>query len=193
MNRKTRDYWIRYVRQEDAPHGKAWGAFYDIVNSVESAVIIIFLVFTFVFRAVGVVGESMLPTLRDGDWLAVTSYKTEYDRDDIVIITQPNALDEPLVKRIIALGGDTVDIDFVTHVVYVNGQARNEPFINAPTEESGNVAFPLTVDDGCVFVMGDNRNDSLDSRFQMIGLIDERYILGEAKYRVYPFGSLKLS
>ena len=193
MHRKTKDYWIRYVRQEDAPHSKAWSAFYDIMSSVESAVIIIFLIFTFVFRPVGVVGESMLPTLNNGDWLAVTGFKEHYRQNDIVIITQPNALDEPLVKRIIAVGGDTVDINFDEHHVYVNGQLLNEPFINEPTAYRGDVQFPLTVPEGKVFVMGDNRNNSLDSRTKMIGFIDERYILGKAEYRVYPFGSLKLS
>ncbi len=193
MHRKTKDYWVRYVRHQDAPYSKAWGAFYDIVNSVESAVIIIFLIFTFVFRAVGVVGESMLPTLNDGDWLAVSSYKAHYDRNDIVIITQPNDLDEPLVKRVIAVGGETVDINFSEHHVYVNGQLLNEPFIYEPTAERGDITFPRSVPEGMVFVMGDNRNNSLDSRFSEIDLIDERYILGEAKYRVYPFGSFNLT
>ncbi len=193
MHRKTRDYWFRYIRQEDAPYGKAWGAFYDIVNSVESAVVIIFLIFTFVFRAVGVVGDSMLPTLNDGDWLAVTSYKKSYGRNDIIIITQPNDRDEPLVKRIIGLGGDEIDIDFDEHLVFVNGRLVNESFISEPTSYRGDVEFPLTVPEGYVFVMGDNRNKSLDSRSKEIGFIDEKYILGKAKYRVYPFGSFKIS
>ncbi|NLO45053.1 MAG: signal peptidase I [Clostridiales bacterium] len=164
-----------------------------MVNSVESAVIIIFLVFTFAFRAVGVVGESMLPTLSNGDWLAVTSYKSSYDRNDIIIITQPNALDEPLVKRIIAVGGDTIDIDFDEHIVYVNGKPVSESFIREPTSYRGDVSFPLSVPVGYVFVMGDNRNNSLDSRSEIIGLINEKYILGKAQYRVFPFSGFKIS
>ena len=193
MQRKTKDYWVRYIRQGDTPYSGAWGAFYDIVNSVESAVIIIFLVFTFAFRAVGVVGESMLPTLSHGDWLAVTSYKSSYDRNDIIIITQPNALDEPLVKRIIAVGGDTIDIDFDEHIVYVNGKPVSESFIREPTSYRGDVSFPLSVPVGYVFVMGDNRNNSLDSRSEIIGLINEKYILGKAQYRVFPFSGFKIS
>ncbi len=192
MRRKTKDYWIRYIRPEGESSAPGWTAFYEIVNSVESAVIIIFLVFTFAFRAVGVVGESMLPTLNDGDWLAVSSINSEFKRNDIVIITQPNELHEPLVKRVIALGGDNVDINFENHEVRVNGKLLKEDFINEPTAYSSDVEFPLTVPEGMLFVMGDNRNNSLDSRSSVVGFIDERYILGKAMLKVYPFSDFEL-
>ena len=152
---------------------------------------ILFIVFTFLCRAVNVVGSSMQPTLADGNWLLVSDEKT-YERGDIIIITQPNELDnEPLVKRIIATGGETVDIDFNTHEVYVNGKLLDEPYIKEPTALQYDVKFPYVVPEGCVFAMGDNRNDSIDSRSSRVGPIDERYILGKAVFRVLPISDFK--
>lgn len=128
----------------------------------------------------------MVPTLHDGDWMAVRSIVTEVKRGDIVIITQPWDRNVPIVKRVIAVSGDVVNIDFNLHEVYVNGEKLNEPYINEPTALSYDMQFPLTVEEGKVFVMGDNRNDSLDSRSSRIGLIDERYIFGKAEVRLHP-------
>ncbi len=171
---------------------KSWKFIYDWLDSLIFAFLTILIIFTFFFRIVGVSGPSMLPTLQSGNWLAIRAINTEIDRGDIVVITQPNALNEPLIKRVIAVGGDTVDIDFLNGTVTVNGAVLDEPYIYEPTHRSSNVAFPLTVPEGCVFVMGDNRNDSLDSRSQVIGFIDTRYILGVAEFRLYPFGDWKL-
>ncbi len=168
---------------------RLWSFLYEPVAVVASAVVILFVLFTFVLRGVGVQGESMEPTLHDGDWLAV-SVMSRAKNGDVVILTQPNSMDKPLVKRVIAKGGETVDIDFLSHVLTVDGAVLDEPYIAAVTEESGDVQFPLTVPQGQVFVLGDNRNNSLDSRFSVIGCIDENYILGVAKYRVYPFSGL---
>jgi len=192
VRREVYDYWIRFVDQNEQTGSKRWPVLYDAVSSVGSAVVIIFLIFSFAFRAVGVIGNSMLPTLRDSDWLAVTSINFNIKRNDIVIITQPNDLNEPLVKRVIGLSGDVVDINFETHEVFINGQRLDEPFINSPTAVSSDVEFPLTVPKGHLFVMGDNRNSSLDSRSSIVGFIDERYVLGVAKARLYPFGDFKL-
>ena len=167
---------------------KRWFQVFDIVGSVVLAIILILLCFTFLFRAVNVNGRSMVPTLNDGDWLLVSD-KKDYERGDIVIITQPNAVHEPLVKRVIAKGGETIDIDFDTHEVRVDGNLLEEDYIKAPTALSYDVHFPYRVPEGCIFAMGDNRNDSLDSRSTKIGPIDERYILGRAVFRVLPVGS----
>ena len=164
---------------------KRWYQIFDLAGSVAAALVVIFIIFTFFFRAVNVVGRSMMPTLSDGDWLLVSD-ESEYEHGDIIIITQPNDRNEPLVKRIIAKGGETIDIDFSTHEVKVNGKLLNEPYIKAPTALSYDVEFPYTVPEGCVFAMGDNRNDSLDSRSSSIGPIDERYILGKCVFRVAP-------
>lgn len=167
---------------------------YDIADIVVSAVIVIFVIFVFLFRIVGVVGDSMVPTLHQGDWLVVSSSSYEPEAGDVVIITQPNAFNEPIVKRIIATEGQTVDIDYSKGEVYVDGKLLDEPYINEPTTDDTecDVQFPVTVPEGYVFVMGDNRNHSTDSRSSMVGFINERYILGEVSARVFPFGDFKV-
>lgn len=169
---------------------KIWYQIFDGVGSIVLAIVIIFLCFTFLFRAVNVNGRSMVPTLADGDWLLVSD-SSEYQRGDIIIITQPNDVNEPLVKRIIAKGGETINIDFSAHKVYVNGELLEEDYINEPTALFYDVDFPYVVPEGYVFAMGDNRNDSLDSRSSRIGPIDERYILGKAKVRILPFDTFR--
>lgn len=134
----------------------------------------------------------MMPTLHDGDWVAVSGISMNIERGDIVIITQPWERNVPIVKRVIAKGGDTVDIDFVLGEVYVNGEKLDEPYIDEPTTLMYDVDFPLTVPEGMVFVMGDNRGDSLDSRSSKIGCIDERYILGKVMIRIYPSEDWKI-
>lgn len=169
---------------------KRWLQVFDLAGSVAAALVVIFILFTFLFRAVNVVGRSMMPTLYDGDWLLVSNH-SEYEHGDIIIITQPNDRNEPLVKRIIAKGGETIDINFDTHEVKVNGVVLDEPYIKSPTALSYDVEFPYTVPEGCVFAMGDNRNDSLDSRSSRIGPIDERYILGKCIFRIAPIDDFK--
>ncbi len=171
---------------------KSWKFIYEWLDSLVFAFITILLVFTFAFRVVGVSGESMVPTLQNGDWLAVRAVNTSVDRGDIVVITQPNSLNEPLIKRVIAVGGDTLDIDFVTGEVYVNGERLDEPYIAEATRRGFDTSFPLTVPEGCLFVMGDNRNNSLDSRSSTIGFIDERYVLGVAEFRFFPVGNWEI-
>lgn len=184
------EYWVEFYPDRSEPAApKGWVLFYEWLDSVMGAVLVIFVAFTFLFRAVGVDGSSMVPTLVDGDWVAISTIAFRPERGDIVVVTQPNDVHEPLIKRVIAVGGDTIDINFLTHEVIVNGRVLVEPYIRELTARQFDVEFPLTVTEGFVFVMGDNRNASKDSRSSGIGLIDERYILGKAQFRFYPFGA----
>ena len=159
---------------------------FDVVSIFTTALVIIAVLFTFVIRFVGVDGNSMVPTLNHGDWLVVSAITTEIENGDIVISTQPNSFNEPIVKRVIAKGGQEIDIDFRTGDVYVDRVKIDEPYINALTTTQEGVSFPLTVPEGKLFLMGDNRNDSTDSRSPMVGCVDERYILGVVLFRLTP-------
>ena len=162
---------------------------YDFASIVMAAFIIIALIFTFAFRLVGVKGQSMESTLFENDWL-ITMEQDEYVYGDIVVITEPNYFNEPLIKRVIATGGQIVDIDYGSSTVYVDGVALEEPYINESfiLHNNDDITFPYTVPEGHLFCMGDNRNHSTDSRSNLIGAVDERYILGRAMLRVLPFG-----
>lgn len=161
---------------------------YEWVRSFVSAVLGIVLVFTFAVRMMGVQGPSMRQTLQDGDRLLVLNslLAGKYRQGDIVIARKKTFADDAIVKRVIAVGGQTVDIDFSAGVVYVDGEALEEDYINDRTYTYEGLDFPLTVEEGSVFLMGDNRNMSTDSREPRIGTVDERYLIGKAVFLVFP-------
>ena len=171
---------------------KAAVAVFEYLETLITAAIIVVLLCTFAIRMVRVDGQSMMPTLENGDFLI--SYHALYrpQRGDIVVITKPNEVSTPLIKRVIAVGGDEIDIDFEEGVVILNGEALVESFALEPThyQPAELLQFPLTVPQGQVFAMGDNRNHSSDSRDARIGLIDERYIMGKTFFRLAPFSQL---
>jgi len=151
-----------------------------------AAIIIVLLIF---FRMVVVSGSSMYNTLWDGDWLLLISsvFYQEPQRGDIIVASQDTFRNgEPIVKRVIATEGQEVDIDFQAGIVYVDGVALEEDYIYTPTTNQEGMSFPLTVDEGCIFVLGDNRMGSKDSRSPEIGLIDKREVLGKAIMLVLP-------
>ena len=161
---------------------------YEWLLSVVTAVLIVVLLFTFGVRMMGVKGPSMRQTLQDGDRLLVLNAPLagEYRRGDIVIARKDTFSDDPIVKRVIAVGGQTVDIDFHAGVVYVDGVALEEDYINDLTYTDEGTDFPLTVPEGSVFLMGDNRNMSTDSREPRIGTVDTRYLIGRAFFLAFP-------
>lgn len=165
---------------------------YDWAEALVSALIIIVLLFSFVMRISTVEGDSMVPTLHNKDILLISDLFYDPAPGDIVVADTNGFLDHPIVKRIIATEGQLVDIDIVTHKVMVDGQVLKEDYIAAPTKILYDVEFPLVVPKGCVFVMGDNRNESTDSRDSRVGCMDERQILGRVIFRVFPLNKIGL-
>lgn len=107
-----------------------------------------------------------------------------------MVVTKKAFREEPIVKRIIAVAGQTVNIDFETGQVFVDGVPQEETYIAEPTTRKGDMEFPLYVQEGYLFVMGDNRNHSTDSRFSEVGLIDERMVLGKVLFRLFPLNDI---
>ena len=162
---------------------------YEWLQTLVCTVLAVVLVFTFGVRLVGVSRQSMRETLQSGDkLLVVNGYLCgDYHQGDIVIFQKPTFENgEAIVKRVIATAGQTVDIDFDAGVVYVDSEALEEPYTREPTWLDEGLKFPVTVPDGCVFVMGDNRNNSKDSRHSDLGAVDTRCIIGRAFLLVFP-------
>lgn len=164
-----------------------------------SAILCFIVIFALLARVITVDGESMVPTLQDQQRLIVSDmfYTPQYG--DIVILYAdklPNeatqSYGKPIVKRVIGLPGDKIKIDFVNGIVYRNGEALTEEYTNTPTNLPEN--FPIngeiTVEEGKVFVLGDNRNYSKDSRSNQVGQVDMRYIMGKAYLRIWPLNAL---
>lgn len=169
---------------------------YDWLETVVIAVSAVAVLFSFVLRVVDVDGDSMTNTLLNADKLLISNVFYEPEVGDIVVISRADSYDkeqtsEPLIKRVIATEGQLVDIDFQTGSVYVDGVLLKEDYIKEPTYLKADVDFPVLVTDNCVFVMGDNRNDSKDSRFSEIGMVPTDRIIGKALVRVYPFSDIE--
>ena len=163
----------------------AAGVFYDAVSILITSIMIIAVVFTFGFRLVGVQGDSMLDTLRTGDWLLVTPYYADAQYGDIVISTKDTAAQGNLVKRVIAVAGDEVYVDDDDNV-FVNGEKINDSYARKDGARRGNLSYPVTVPEDCVMLMGDNRIVSWDSRYQEIGFAEMEHLLGKAQFRLSP-------
>lgn len=167
---------------------------YDWIQCIIFALVFCVLLFVFAVRMVNVVGHSMVPTLEQSDKVVISNLFYHPKQGDVVVLRKQTLMQEPIVKRIIATEGQTVDIDFDDGVVYVDGKALDEPYVNEPVHDRENFEGKITVPEGCVFVMGDNRNASTDSRDSRLGMVVERYILGHVQSVVFPisdFGTVK--
>ncbi len=167
----------------------------DWVTSIAVALIIALLIRRFVFTLVRVDGPSMNPTLTHNDTLFTSRLMYTPKVGDIIIFRPPASPKTPYVKRVIATEGQTVDIDPLTGTVTVDGKAYDEPYIAEPIQPSrmGDMEYPFTVPEGTVFVLGDNRNNSHDSRDSDVGAVPVKNIIGKAQFRLLPlstFGSL---
>ena len=174
---------------EEKKEPESWeSTAYCCAQALITAVVGVVVLFTFFIRLIGVSGGSMQDTLYTGDRLLVlNSIFCDFQPGDVVVVNDYNAgLNETLVKRIVAVGGQTVDIDFDAGIVYVDGQALDEPYAKEPTYKSEGTQFPLTLAEDEVFVMGDNRNHSTDSRSDQLGPVKEGYLQGKALLLLLP-------
>ena len=159
----------------------------DWLKTICKTFIIVVLVFSYVAKTARVEGESMMPTLVDKDMLILWSLAYQPKQGDIVACNC-EGLGKVIVKRVVATGGQQVDIDFEAGKVYVDGELFEVNGIpNITTDRESNYAYPITVPEGKYFVMGDNRQHSTDSRYERVGFIDREDILGKAVFRVFPF------
>ncbi len=161
---------------------------YDWLGSLFMALVVVLLVMTFGFRIIDVDGKSMEPTLIDTDKVVITDLFYTPHNGDIVIISHAQEYAKPLVKRVIATAGQELRLDYDNNAVYVDGVKLSEPYIQGKTVRGDVPVEQLNgiVPEGKVFVMGDNRGISLDSRYQQIGFIDENLIIGKAQLDVIP-------
>ena len=172
---------------------------FDWLEVLVHAIIAVVICFSFLFRIATIDGPSMMDTLQHGEKVIITDLFYEPKVGDIVVISrnEENSIytmtdnNTPIIKRIIATEGQKVNIE--NGKVFVDDIALDEPYVRTATEAKYDIEFPVIVDEGCVFVLGDNRNNSLDSRSSEIGnygMIDKRYILGRAIFRILPLNKM---
>lgn len=169
---------------------------YDWLQMLTFVLVAVVLVFTFLGMVIGVSGTSMYPTLHHQDIMVIQRIGYTPSQGDVVVLRKDSFLEEAIVKRVIAVAGQEVEIDYGSNTVYVDGVALDEPYINQEDEDmmverSGMVYREFTVPDGCIFVMGDNRNGSTDSRYAELGMVDTGYVLGRALCVAFPFSHIQ--
>lgn len=192
--RKTEEYSILLSADADTTkkkkEKKSKMNIFEIFEAGVAALVVVTVLFLFCFRVFSVDGPSMKPTLQPEDRVVVSNIGYKAQPGDIVVLSGTDGKQKPIIKRVIAVAGDVVDINFTSGIVTVNG--KEEHFSDELTTQQADIAFPLTVPEGTVFVLGDNRGVSLDSRSSRIGCIDERKIVGKVLFRFFPLGDWKV-
>lgn len=178
--------------QEEKTVEKSSDDLFYWLNALTTALVVLVLLFTFFGRLTRVDGHSMDNTLQHNQLLLVWSLGYTPQQGDIVVVNKTTVQHlggSAIVKRVIAVGGQTVDIDYATSSVYVDGELLDEPYIKEPMFDrlGAQGSTHIEVPEGSIFVMGDNRNGSDDSRDNLIGTIDEDYVLGKAVFSIFPF------
>ena len=190
MEKRKNGKYTENKRAGEKANGKKEA--YEWIQSMMTALILCVVVFLFLVRVIDVSGDSMNPNLYDGDKMLVSGLFYRPKAGDVVIFKKDEYdPDKALVKRIIATEGQVVNIDFDHGVVYVDGEPLDEPYVNDLTYNKEDFIGPQTVPKGCVFVMGDNRNASTDSRDKRISMVNERLIVGRAFLVIYPIGEIR--
>lgn len=191
--------------QPEEKHPTFWAELYDWLETFAGVIALTVILFTFFFVVIGVSGSSMYPTLHNSDLLIVRRIGYTPKQGDIVILRKDTLTDQAIVKRIIATEGQSVEIDYETNTVYVDEVALSEDYLNFANENTiedygddymverpGMVYSSFVVPEHSIFVMGDNRNGSTDSRYAELGMVDEGYIIGGAEALFFPFDRRKL-
>lgn len=198
MNKHTKNTEKKSKKQAEekpelTPQEKSRREVYDWIYCLSIALIVCVVMFAFFLRLIDVRGTSMNPTLNNGDKMLVSGlFYTPRVGDVVVFKKDEYDPDRALVKRVIATEGQVINMDFDKGIVYVDGEPLDEDYIMEPTYNKIDFIGPQTVPDGCVFVMGDNRNASTDSRKTEIGMVDTRLILGRAYFVIYPLSEMRV-
>lgn len=176
------------IANEKKENKSTW---FDWGEALVLSLSVLIIILVFFVRMIGVEGDSMYPTLQNSNRILISNISYIPQKGDIVVLTKSSFLTDPIVKRVIATEGDTIDINYETGDVTVNGKVLDEDYINerVSLQNVGDMEFPQTVPEGCIFVMGDNRNRSTDSRFTSLGMVDVRYVQGKVIGRVFPLSS----